>query len=162
MPPLLHHHATAASASATYVSAFSSIYPHVKTSPTGKGSFPASPEKCDEPLNLSLKSSSVAASPKTSIWSPASALEQEKKASLSSPTRPPSPMDSSDCDDSPTHNYLADNHNAPRYNPVLDPLSLHLGLRHYADFMDNLQALATYNKEGREAQPTATPTQEEG
>ncbi|CAL4122682.1 unnamed protein product, partial [Meganyctiphanes norvegica] len=125
---------------------------------------PASHEKRDEPLNLSLKSpSSVAATPKAAIWSPASTLEQEKEASLPSPTGRLSPMDSSDCE-APTihHHHSPDNHDAPRHYPALDPISLRLGLRQYADFVVNLQGLATRDKESSEAASKTTPPLKEG
>lgn len=110
------------------------------------GTLPPSPEKRDEPLNLSLKSCRPA---KAAIWSPASALEQEEKEeSLPSPTGRLSPMDSSDCE--ATH----PTHEEPCRDPraaALDPLSLRLGLRQYADFVVNLQGLATRDKEGEAA-----------
>ncbi|MPC18961.1 hypothetical protein E2C01_011861 [Portunus trituberculatus] len=107
---------------------------------------PPSPEKRDEPLNLSLKSCRPA---KAAIWSPASALEQEEKEeSLPSPTGRLSPMDSSDCEAVQT------THEEPCRDPraaTLDPLSLRLGLRQYADFVVNLQGLATRDKESEGA-----------
>lgn len=103
---------------------------------------PLSPEKREEPLNLSLKSSRPT---KAAIWSPASALEQEEKEeSLPSPTGRLSPMDSSDCE--APHALHDDACRDPRA-PPLDPLSLRLGLRQYADFVVNLQGLATRDKE---------------
>ncbi|CAL4089250.1 unnamed protein product [Meganyctiphanes norvegica] len=128
---------------------------------TKQGSIPASPEKCDEPLNLSLKSSSVTVTPKATIWSPATTIEQEKEASLASPTGRLSPMDSSDFEDSPTHYHSTDDHNSTLHQPALDPLSLRLGLHQYADFMVNLQYLATNKKDTNEAVKTTTPPREE-
>lgn len=115
-------------------------------SPLPAGTLPPSPEKRDEPLNLSLKSCRPA---KAAIWSPASALEQEEKEeSLPSPTGRLSPMDSSDCEAVQTtqEEVCRD----PRA-AALDPLSLRLGLRQYADFVVNLQGLATRDKEGEGA-----------
>lgn len=113
---------------------------------------PPSPEKRDEPLNLSLKNSR---STKAAIWSPASALEQEEKEeSLPSPTGRLSPMDSSDCEATAVAH--EDPCRDPRA-PPLDPLSLRLGLRQYADFVVNLQGLATRDKEG---EGTVAPREE--
>lgn len=113
------------------------------------GTLPPSPEKRDEPLNLSLKSCRPA---KPAIWSPASVLEQEEKEeSLPSPTGRLSPMDSSDCEAVQT------THEEPCRDPraaALDPLSLRLGLRQYADFVVNLQGLATRDKESEGAPVT--------
>ncbi|KAK3888822.1 hypothetical protein Pcinc_007131 [Petrolisthes cinctipes] len=107
---------------------------------------PPSPEKRDEPLNLSLKSSRHT---KATIWSPASALEQEEKEeSLPSPTGRLSPMDSSDCEAIPATQ--EDICRDPRAS-ALDPLSIRLGLRQYADFVVNLQGLATREKDGEGA-----------
>ncbi|XP_042233396.1 uncharacterized protein LOC121873763 [Homarus americanus] len=106
------------------------------------GPTPPNPEKRDEPLNLSLKSCRTT---KATIWSPASALEQEEREeSLPSPTGRLSPMDSSDCEVIPAAH--EDTCRDPRA-PALDPISLRLGLRQYADFVVNLQGLATRDKE---------------
>ncbi|KAK8738330.1 hypothetical protein OTU49_017424 [Cherax quadricarinatus] len=110
------------------------------------GPMPPSPEKRDEPLNLSLKSSRPT---KAAIWSPASALEQEEKEeSLPSPTGRLSPMDSSDCEAIPATQ--EESCKDPRA-PPLDSISLRLGLSQYAEFVVNLQGLATRDKEGEGA-----------
>ncbi|XP_068247796.1 uncharacterized protein [Palaemon carinicauda] len=129
---------------ATLGSLWNSHMPHGKNYSVGPT--PPSPEKRDEPLNLSLKSSR----PKAAIWSPASALEQEEKdESLPSPTGRLSPMDSSDCEAPAVVN--DDPCKDPRGH-ALDPLSLRLGLRQYADFVVNLQGLATRDKESEAPQ----------
>nr|XP_045607226.1 zinc finger protein Gfi-1b-like isoform X1 [Procambarus clarkii] len=110
------------------------------------GPIPQSPEKRDEPLNLSLKSCRPN---KAAIWSPASALEQEEKEeSLPSPTGRLSPMDSSDCEAIPA---TQDETCRDPRAPPLDSISLRLGLRQYADFVVNLQGLATRDKESEGA-----------
>ncbi|ROT78488.1 putative GFI-Pag-sens-A protein [Penaeus vannamei] len=135
---LMRSYASAATLGSLWNSA--SLSSHTKH--YSAGPMPLSPEKREEPLNLSLKSSRPT---KAAIWSPASALEQEEKEeSLPSPTGRLSPMDSSDCE--APHALHDDACRDPRA-PPLDPLSLRLGLRQYADFVVNLQGLATRDKE---------------
>lgn len=109
---------------------------------------PPSPEKRDEPLNLSLKSSR---STKAAIWSPAMALEQEEKEeSLPSPTGRLSPMDSSDCEAiQATQEHDSEACRDPRA-PPFDPIHFRMNLRQYADFVVNLQGLATRDKESED------------
>ena len=100
----------------------------------------ASPEKRDEPLNLSLKSTR---NTKATIWSPASALEQEEKEDrrMNSPSGRLSPMESTDCE---SHHHIEEDHHHGIIHPssiphtlpnVIDPLQLRLGLRQYRDLM---------------------------